>query len=149
MLIMLLLLSNIVVITSYAAENVEIAIAVSSENVAAGETVTVTVSLKGYDENAVPIRGLQIDVTDIDESILTVEEGSYHSLIAEDNTAMSNTAVYQQSNQLLRLLYINIQNTLKQPQEAVFQMTFRINSELSEAGSITLPLTAKIQTTET
>lgn len=142
----LLLLPNIN-ITSYAAENAGIAVTVSSETVKAGEQVTVTVSLSGYDGEAVPIRGIQIDVTGVDESILTVEDGSYVSLI-EDSTAASNTAVYQQANKLLRLIYANMSGTLAQPHEDVFQMTFTVNSELTEAGSITLPLTAKIQTTE-
>lgn len=146
LLAILLLLPNIS-ITSYAAENAGIAVTVSSETVKPGEQVTVTVSLSGYDADAVPIRGIQIDVTGVDESILTVEDGSYVSLI-EDSTAASNTAVYQQANQLLRLLYANMSGTLAQPYEDVFQMTFTVNSELTEAGYITLPLTAKIQTTE-
>ena len=66
-------------VTSSAAENAGIGISVSPETVQAGERVTVTVSLTDYDEEAVPIRGMQIDVTDVDESILTVEDGSYVS----------------------------------------------------------------------
>lgn len=146
LLAILLLLPNIS-ITSYAAENAGIAVTLSSETVEVGEQVTVTVSLTGYDADAVPIRGIQIDVTGVDESILTVADGSYISLI-EDSTAASNTAVYQQANQLLRLLYANMSGTLAQSYGDVFQMTFTVNSELTEAGSITLPLTAKIQTTE-
>lgn len=141
-----LMLSNMT-ITGYAAENAGVAVSVSSETVEIGEQVTVTVSLTGYDADAVPIRGIQIDVTGVDESILVIEDGSYVSLI-EDSTATSNKAVYQQANQLLRLIYVRMDGTLAQPYEDVFQMTFTINSELTEAGSITLPLTAKIQTTD-
>lgn len=146
MLALLMLFPNIGII-SYAAENAGIAVTLSSETVEAGEQVTVTVSLTGYDADAVPIRGIQIDVTGVDESILVIEDGSYVSLI-EDASATSNKAVYQQANQLLRLIYVRMDGTLAQPYEDVFQMTFVINSELTEAGSITLPLTAKIQTTE-
>lgn len=146
LLVLFLLFSNRTV-TSSAAENAGIGISVSPETVQAGERVTVTVSLTDYDEEAVPIRGMQIDVTDVDESILTVEDGSYVSLI-NDPTAVENVAVYQQFNQLLRLLYIRWEGTLAQPYEDVFQMTFLVNPELTEAGSITLPLTAKFQTTE-
>lgn len=146
LLAVLLLFSNTAVI-SFAAENAGIAVEVSSETVKAGEKVTVTVSLTDYNAEAVPIRGMQIDVTGVDESILTVEDGSYVSLI-EDDTAAANTAVYQQANNLLRLLYARISGTLTQPYEAVFRMTFLVNPELTEAGTITLPLTAKIQTTE-
>ena len=146
LLALLMLLPNIS-ITGYAAENAGIAVALSSETVEAGEQVTVKVSLTGYDADAVPIRGIQIDVTGVDDSILVIEDGSYVSLI-EDATATSNKAVYQQANQLLRLIYVRMDGTLAQPYEDVFQMTFLINSELTEAGSITLPLTAKIQTTE-
>ena len=141
-----LLFSNRTV-TSFAAENAGIAIRVSSETVEAGEEVTVTVSLTDYDEEAVPIRGMQIDVTGVDESVLTVKDDGYVSLI-DDSTAMSNVAVYQQANQLLRLLYVRWEGTLTQPYEDVFQMTFVVNPELTEAGSITLPLTVKFQTTE-
>ena len=146
LLVLFLLFSNRTV-TSSAAENAGIGISVSPETVQAGERVTVTVLLTDYDEEAVPIRGMQIDVTDVDESILTVEDGSYVSLI-NDPTAVENVAVYQQFNQLLRLLYIRWEGTLAQPYEDVFQMTFLVNPELTEAGSITLPLTAKFQTTE-
>ena len=146
LLALLMLLPNIGTI-GYAAENAGIAVTLSSETVEAGEQVTVTVSLTGYDADAVPIRGIQIDVTGVDDSILAVEDGSYVSLI-EDASATSNKAVYQQANQLLRLIYVRMDGTLAQPYEDVFQMTFVINSALTEAGSITLPLTAKIQTTE-
>lgn len=146
LLALLMLLPNIS-ITGYAAENAGIAVTLSSETVEAGKQVTATVSLTGYDAEAVPIRGIQIDVTGVDDSILVIEDGSYVSLI-EDATATSNKAVYQQTNQLLRLIYVRMDGTLAQPYEDVFQMTFLINSELTEAGSITLPLTAKIQTTE-
>ena len=146
LLVLFLLFSNRTV-TSSAAENAGIGTSVPPETVQAGERVTVTVSLTDYDEEAVPIRGMQIDVTDVDESILTVEDGSYVSLI-NDPTAVENVAVYQQFNQLLRLLYIRWEGTLAQPYKDVFQMTFLVNPELTEAGSITLPLTAKFQTTE-
>lgn len=143
----LLMMLPSVGIVSYAAENAGIAVTLSSETVEAGKQVTATVSLTGYDADSVPIRGIQIDVTGVDDSILVIEDGSYVSLI-EDATATSNKAVYQQANQLLRLIYVRMDGTLAQPYEDVFQMTFLINSELTEAGSITLPLTAKIQTTE-
>lgn len=146
MLAVLLMLPNLSIF-ALAAENAGISIHLSSTSVEIGSQVTVTVALDGYDENAVPIRGIQIDVTDVDESILVVENGSYESLI-EDSAATSNKAVYQQANHLLRLIYARIDGTLTQPYQNVFRMTFRVNPELSEAGSITLPLTAKIQTTE-
>ena len=133
--------------TSFAAENAGIAVEVSPQPVQAGELVTVTVSLTDYNSEAIPIRGMQIDVTGVDESILTVEDGGYKSLI-EDNTAVANIAVYHPDYQRLRLLYARMEGTLVQPQKEVFQMTFRINSEVMEEGSITLPLKAMIQTTE-
>lgn len=146
MMAMLLMFSN-VTMTGYAAENAGVAVRISSETVKAGEQVTVTVSLTGYDADAVPIRGIQMDVTGVDESVLVVEDGSYVSLI-EDATATRNTAVYQQAKKLLRLLYVRMEGTLASPYEDVFQMTFVINPELTEAGSITLPLEAMIVTTE-
>lgn len=62
LLVLVVMLSNIR-ITSYAAENAGIAVTLSSETVEAGGKISVIVSLTGYDLDAVPIRGIQIDVT--------------------------------------------------------------------------------------
>lgn len=134
-------------IAGFAAEPAGIAVDVSPEIVEAGETVTVTVSLTGYDENAIPIRGIQIDVDDVNESILMLEESSYESLI-EDETAAANSAGYLQNLRIIRFLYAQISKTLPQPYEEIFRMTLRVNSELTEEGSLAMPLVAKMATTE-
>lgn len=134
-------------IVSSAKEETGIAICVSPETAEAGDQVTVTVSLTHYDADAVPIEGIQIDVENVDDSVLTVEDGSYKTLI-EDDSNICNEAVYQKVNQLLRLLFIKFTGTLTRPYEDIFEMTFLVNSELKEAGSITLPVTALFQTTE-
>ncbi len=116
---------------------------------AIGDEVTLTVSLKNYTEQSDQIRGLQIDMTEIDTDILTVV--SYESLIS-DPTADSNTASYSEANARLRLLYVNLQGTLpithgESGLAPVFRVTFKINESVSASGQIDLPLTVKIQTT--
>lgn len=119
---------------------------VSPASVKAGETVEVIVSLTGYTEEAAAadaIRGLQVDITGVDTSVLSVEE--YTSLI-EDSTAISNTGSYNEANKRVRLAYVQMTGTLPAPCERVFKVVFRINADRTESGSITLPVTVKMQT---
>lgn len=109
-----------------------------------GKTVEAVISLTGYTADAAdPIRGLQVDVTGVDTQILTVE--SYTSLIS-DNTAASNTASYNAGQKRVRLAYAHLSGTLAAPCTDVLKIVFRIRQELTEEGSITLPVTVKIQT---
>ena len=120
-------------------------VTLSSDSVNVGEIVTVTVSLTGYtadtEEN---IRGVQIDVTNVDSTILSVEDKQ--SLIV-DPGAMSNKASYSEANKRVRLLYANISGDyLDKPWSDVFQIKFKIKETVTESGSITLPVTVKIAT---
>lgn len=111
-----------------------------------GKTVEAVISITGYTVEAAAadaIRGLQVDVTGVDPQILTVE--SYTSLIS-DNTAASNTASYNANQKRVRLAYAHLSGTLAAPCTDVLKIVFRIREELTEAGSITLPVTVKIQT---
>lgn len=114
--------------------------------VGVGETAEITVSLTGYDEAAYEadaIRGVQVDITGIDPAVLSVE--GCESLIA-DTTAVSNTASYNQAKKLVRLVYAQFNGTLPAPCEALLKAQFKVNPDLTESGSITLPVTVKIQT---
>lgn len=116
----------------------------SSANV--GDEVEVIVSLTGYTAEAAEvdaIRGFQVDITGVDADVLNVVE--YSSLI-EDSTALSNTASYQPNKSLVRLLYMQMSGTLEAPCEDVMKVVFQINPEVAASGSITLPVTVKIQT---
>ena len=119
-------------------------VTLSSDSVNVGEIVTVTISLTGYtadtEEN---IRGVQIDVTNVDSTILSVEDKQ--SLIVNP-AAASNTASYSTANKRVRLLYSDYTNYLSKPWSDVFQIKFKIKETVTESGSITLPVTVKIQT---
>ena len=119
-------------------------VSLSSDSVIVGEIVTVTVSLTGYtadtEEN---IRGVQIDVTNVDSTILSVEDKQ--SLIV-NSAAASNTASYSTANKRVRLLYADYTNYLSKPCSDVFQIKFKIKETVTESGSITLPVTVKIAT---
>lgn len=107
-----------------------------------GEEVTLTVSLDGYTSEVDQIRGLQIDITNVDPNILDVVE--YTSLI-NDSSAPSNTASYNEANKRVRLVYVLFNGTLTSPYEDVFKVVFRVKPGL-EKGSITLPVTLLMQT---
>ena len=119
-------------------------VTLSSDSVNVGEIVTVTISLTGYTaETEENIRGVQIDVTNVDSTILSVEDKQ--SLIVNP-AAASNTASYSTANKRVRLLYSDYTNYLSKPWSDVFQIKFKIKETVTESGSITLPVTVKIQT---
>lgn len=144
--LVLALILQTLALTAYAANDVSFNVVVSSTEVKPGEQVEVIVSLTGYTTEAAEadaIRGLQVDITGVDTNTLSVVE--YTSLI-EDSTAISNTASYNETNKRVRLAYVQMTGTLPAPCENVFKVVFQVNSDLTESGSITLPVTVKMQT---
>lgn len=129
-----LLLPNTVVMGNAAGE-IGVAARVSSEIVEAGNEVTVTISLEGYDAAAEPIRGIQIDVTGVDESVLSVKNGGYRSLI-NDASAASNTAVYQTASHRVRLIYAKTSGSLARPYTDVLQVTVLSTRKLKRQGAL-------------
>ena len=144
--LVLALFFSSVTVPANAADAISFNVAVSPSEVKAGGQAEVIVSLKGYTEEAADIdaiRGLQVDITGVDTSVLSVVE--YTSLI-EDTTAISNTASYNTNFKRVRLVYVQINETLPAPCENLFKVVFQVNTGLTESGSITLPVTVKIQT---
>ena len=123
-------------------------VTLSGESVSVGETVTVTVSLTGYtadyDDD---IEGVQVTVGNIDPNVLTVV--SKRSLIT-DSTAFSNSASYSTKKKQVNLLYMsNISgDPLAKPTSEVLEIVFGIKESVTESGSITLPVTVMIQTSD-
>lgn len=133
-------------VTANAANEVGFDVTVSPSEIKVGEQVEVIVSLSGYTTESAQIdaiRGVQVDITGVDPSVLSVIE--YTSLI-EDTTAVSNTASYNEERQRVRLFYAQMSSTLQAPCEDIFKVVFQVNSDLTESGSITLPVTVKMQT---
>ena len=116
---------------------------VSPDTAAIGGNTVVTVSLENYDTAS--IAGLQVDVEGIDPEILKVID--YRSAIVDPDVA-SNKASRREGEQLVRLLYFRTSGTLSATCKDVLRMTVQVNSELTEAGHITLPVTMKIVTVD-
>lgn len=127
----------------YAADDPAFSVAVSPETAAIGGQAQVTVSLEDYDTAS--IAGLQVDITGIDTEVLEVENTA--SAIT-DSEVLSNEVSYNTKHQRVRLLYLRQTGTLAAPCKDVITMTVRINPDLTEAGSITLPVTVKIVTAD-
>lgn len=145
LLALVLLLQNLTV-TAKASDAVGFKTTVLPSDVKPGEQVEAIVSLTGYTAEAAEsdaIRGLQVDITGVDTSVLRVIE--YTSLI-NDSTAISNTVSYNESAQRVRLAYVQMAGTLPAPCENVLKVVFQVNSDLTKGEGITLPVTVKIQT---
>lgn len=130
-------------VAGHAADAFEFSVAVSPETASIGGEALVTVSLEGYDTAS--IAGLQVDITGIDPDVLEVK--NYASAI-DDAEALSNKASYNTEQQRVRLLYLRESGTLAAPCEEVLTMTVKIDPDLTEAGSITLPMTIKVVTAD-
>lgn len=144
--LVVVMLVQLFCVSVYAASTVGHTVSVSNTNVKVGDQVEVVVALTGYTEEAATadaIRGLQIDLTNIDPDVLSVVECT--SLI-EDATAVSNTASYSDVNERVRLAYVQMTGTLPASVEDVFKVVFQVNSTLTESGSITIPVAVKMQT---
>lgn len=142
----MLLLLPMLLVSASAEEALGFAAIPSATTVDVGETVEVTLSLTGYTAEASAedaIRGLQADITNVTADLLEVVE--YSSLIAEEDV-LSNTASFQPDKGLVRLLYADMDGTLPGPCDQVLKVVFRAKTKLGELGSITLPVTMKIQT---
>ena len=133
----------------HAATEIGYEVSLSNSVTGIGKEVVLTVALTNYSAQSDQIRGLQIDIGNIDTDILSVV--SYNSLIV-DSSAVSNTASYSQNNSRVRLVYANFSGTLpvsngEDGKMKVFEVKFKINSNLETDGQIELPVTVKIQTT--
>lgn len=140
------LMLPIFIVSASADDTLGFAVSASPSSVNVGDEVEVIVSLTGYTAEAAEvdaIRGFQVDITGVDADVLNVLE--YSSLI-EDSTALSNTASYQPNKSLVRLLYMQMSETLEAPCDNVMKVVFQINPDITASGSITLPVTVKIQT---
>ena len=144
LLVLMLLLSTFTA-TAYAANTIGIKVKVSPAEVKAGEQIKLVVSLTGYTTEAAAadaIRGLQVDITGIDTSVLSVVE--YSSLI-EDTTAISNKASYNEQLPRVRLVYVQITDSLPAPCSDVLKVVFQANSDLTDSGSVSPLVTVKMQ----
>lgn len=117
----------------------------SNNNPAIGSTILVRVSLSDYKNAEKKIRGLQIDVTNVDSSVFEIVD--HHTLIDETGVA-SNMTSYSESNNRVRLVYANSDGTLNDDASDVMEFKLKIKDSLTEDGFVSLPITLKMQTTD-
>lgn len=110
----------------------------------AGDRITVTVQLGDYIDPQDAIRGLQIDVdtSAVDPELLHVE--APRTLI-EDETAYTNTSLWSQEENLLRLNYLQFDGTLPAPTRDVLAFELQVDETVAAPGTVTLPMVAKLQ----
>lgn len=142
-LLALCLIVTVMTVNVVAAETFTYKISVSTTTPTIGSQIDVVISLSNYAELSGKIRGLQIDVTNIDTSILEVVS---HSTLFEDTTAASNITSYQTSKSLVRYVYLHMSSSLDKSVTDVMKFSLKINEDLTEDGSITLPVVIKIGT---
>lgn len=108
-----------------------------------GSEFEVVISLTNYDSLDAEIRGLQIDVTNIDTSVFEIVS---HSTMISDASAASNKTSYSSSKNYIRLVYLQLAGSMDKSVTDVMKFRLKVKSDLTEGGSITLPITLKIGT---
>lgn len=127
----------------FASANIEYKISPTTTTPKVGSEVEVIISLTNYSEIPENIRALQIDVTNIDPSIVEVIS---HSSLINANEAMSNKTSYQSKKNLVRLVYIYSTEMLDKNVTDVMKFKLKIKDSLDKNGSIIFPITFYIGT---
>lgn len=124
-------------------DTLKFSVSMSVTNPIIGNEFEVNIKMDNYSQYAQEIRGLQIDVNNIDSDVLSVV--SHNSLI-DDTTAASNKTSYSTSKEYIRLVYLSISGTLDKTAENVMSFKLKLNEDLEGTGQIVLPITYKIGT---
>lgn len=130
-------------INAVAAETFTYKISATTTTPRIGEEFEVTISLTNYADIDGEIRGLQIDVTNIDTSKLEVIS---HTSLLDDATAASNKTSYQPAKNLVRYVYLHLSSSMDKSATDIMKFRLKIKDDLTEDGSITLPIVLKIGT---
>lgn len=141
---MVCLLTSIFSVKVSAAEEITYSISASTTNPSVGEEFEVVISLTNYGELTSAIRGLQIDVKNIDSSIFEVVS---HSTSISDTTAASNKTSYSSTENYIRLVYLHLSSTLDKSTTEVMRFSLKVRDDVATRGAISLPITIKIGTT--
>lgn len=130
--------------TAMAAETFTYSVSAATTTPSIGSEFDVVISLTNYAALVSDIRGLQIDVKNIDTNIFEIVS---HSTMIEDASAASNKTSYQSANKLIRYVYLKLSGSMDKSVTDVMKFRLKIKSDLTEEGAITLPITLKIGTT--
>lgn len=126
-----------------AAETFTYKVSATTTTPSIGSEFEVVISLTNYDSLDAEIRGLQIDVTNIDTSVFEIVS---HSTMISDTSAASNKTSYSSSKNYIRLVYLQLAGSMDKSVTDVMKFRLKVKSDLTEGGSITLPITLKIGT---
>ena len=108
-----------------------------------GSEFEVVISLTNYNNLDAEIRGLQIDVKNIDTGVFEIVS---HSTMINDASAASNKTSYSSNKNYIRLVYLQLAGSMDKSVTDVMKFRLKVRDDLTEGGSITLPITLKIGT---
>ncbi len=126
-----------------AAETFTYSVSATTTTPTIGSEFEVVISLTNYAELTSEIRGLQIDITNINTSVLEVVS---HNTMITDASAASNKTSYQSSKNLVRYVYLKLSGSMDKSVTDAMKFRLRVKDTLTEEGTITLPITLKIGT---
>ena len=126
-----------------AAETITYKVSATTTTPSIGSEFEVVISLTNYDSVDAEIRGLQIDVSNIDTGVFEIVS---HSTMISDTSAASNKTSYSSSKNYIRLVYLKLAGSMDKSVTDVMKFRLKVKSDLTEAGSITLPISLKIGT---
>lgn len=144
LLLALCLISSVLTMNVAAAETFAYKVSATTTTPTIGNEFEVVISLTNYAELASEIRGLQIDVKNIDSDVFEVVS---HSSMLTDATAASNKTSYSSSGEYVRYVYLKLSGTMDKSVTDVMKFRLKVKDSLTEDGTITLPITLKIGTT--
>lgn len=143
LLLALCLIASVTTMNVAAAETFTYKVSATTTTPAIGNEFDVVISLTNYADLESEIRGLQIDVTNIDTNIFEIVS---HSTMIEDTSAASNKTSYQETKDLIRYVYLSLSGSMDKSVTDVMEFRLKIKDNLTEDGTITLPITLKIGT---
>lgn len=144
LLLALCVISSVLTMNVAAAETFTYKVSATTATPSIGNEFEVAISLTNYAELTSEIRGLQIDVKNIDSDVFEVVS---HSSMLTDDTAASNKTSYSSSGNYVRYVYLKLSGTMDKGVTDIMKFRLKVKDTLTEDGTITLPITIKIGTT--
>lgn len=140
----LCLIASVMTINASAAETFTYNVSSTKTTPIIGDEFEIIISLTNYAQLSSEIRGLQIDVKNIDTEVFDIIS---HSSMLTDATVASNKTSYSSSGNYVRYVYLNLSGTMEKNVTDVMQLRLKVKNNLTKDGTITLPIILKIGTT--
>ena len=125
-----------------AAETYSYSIETTAAQLTVGSQVDVVISLTNYAQLDSGIRGLQIDVTDIDADMFEVVS---HKSLVTDASASSN--ITSDTSNGIRYMFIKTSGTMDKSVTDVMTFTLKLKQDIPEGTSVSIPVKLKFGTT--